>query len=271
MADKKSAGKTETEIVDVLRVEIGRVTCCVLYNSGIYHNRLSEKARRELLAPKGRKTALDKLTTAKHDPRAEFRASPYRLGDPAAPTLLAILATAPKKAMMTAALDVPGARKAQIGRLVYVVGDYVPIYGIPKLRMDPVRSADMNRTPDIRTRAFMPRWACRLTLEFALPMIRQQAVLNLLAAAGITSGLGDWRTEKGSGNYGSFRLVDEDDAEFRDVVATGGRDAQMAALSDAEPYDEQSAELLEWYDGEMSSRRLKGTAPTQPAMEARPQ
>jgi hypothetical protein len=30
--------------------------------------------------------------------------------------------------------------------------------------MTPVRSADMNRTPDVRTRAILPEWACKKEL-----------------------------------------------------------------------------------------------------------
>ena len=69
--------------------------------------------------------------------------------------------------MAQAAIDVPGnAAKTQIGRLTTVEGAYVPVYGIPKLMMSTVRSKDMNRTPDIRTRAIQEQWACVIKISY---------------------------------------------------------------------------------------------------------
>lgn len=196
----------------------------------------------------------------KHDPRAEFQASPYILKDERAPTLLAHLATAFKKSLMGAALDMPGAKKAQIGRLVWVNGDYVPIYGVPKIFMSVVRSADINRTPDIRSRAIVPHWAARVSFNFVEPLIKPQAVANLLAAAGMIQGVGDWRPEKGAGNYGQFEIVDAEDPRFVEVVATGGREAQLAAMNEPTCYDDETEELLTWFDDELQRRKLKGVA-----------
>src|SRR6185436_12971031 len=144
--------------------------------SPIILNRMSEKAKHELLMPKGRKTAAEKATSLKHKPVDEFRASAYTLKDASRPTFLAILSTAFKGALRTAALDMPGAKKAQIGRLTYIAGEFVGVYGVPKLFMSIVRSADMNKTPDVRTRAIVPQWACRVSITYVQPLIRAQAV-----------------------------------------------------------------------------------------------
>src|SRR5580765_1634842 len=199
MTKKSTPSQDESEIIEVTR---GQFDCCILGTSPLILNRMSEKAKRELLMPKGRKNAIEKATTLKHEPVAEYRASAYRLHDEDAPTLLAILSTAFKRAIGTAALDMPGAKKAQIGRLTYIEGEYVGIFGVPKLFMSIVRSADMNKTPDVRTRAIVPQWACRVGITYVEPLIRPQAVANLLAAAGLTVGVGDWRSEKGAGSYG---------------------------------------------------------------------
>ena len=202
---------------------------------------------------------VERATTLKHQPLEEYRASAYRAPENA-PTHLAMLATAFKGAMKTAALDLPGARKAQIGRLVYVEGDYVPIYGVPQLFMAIVRSADMNKTPDVRTRAIIPRWACRLTITYVQPLMRAQAVSNLLAASGFTAGVGDGRPEKGAMNYGQFKIVDEDHPEFLDIINTGGRSAQQVAMQAPSCYDDETLELLSWFDAELARRQLKGIA-----------
>jgi hypothetical protein len=249
--------------IDVLEVTRGFAHVCIVGEpgpgSGLICNRLSEKAKHELLLPAPKKNAAERATLLKHKPYEEFRDSPYRLqeGDP---TLIGILAASFKKAMMTAALDLPSTKKAQIGRLVWVNGHYTPIYGVPQIVMAAVRSADMNHTPDIRTRAILPRWACQLTIGFVQPLIKLNAVTRLLAAAGLFIGVGDWRSEKGSGTHGSFRLVNADDPEFLDIVQTGGRQAQLEAMKNPVPYDEETADLLAWFDEEIQRRQGRGVA-----------
>lgn len=259
MAKPKSTVSPDN-ISDVIQVEKGRLDCYLVGDSPIILNRMSEKAKHELLYPKGRKNAMERATSMKHQPVEEYRASAYTLKDPARETFLAILSTAFKGSLRTAALDLPGMKKAQIGRLTYVEGDYVGIFGLPKLFMSITRSADMNRTPDVRTRAIVPEWACKVSVTYVKPLMRAQAVANLLAAAGITIGVGDWRPEKGAGSYGQFRLVDPKDADFQRIVTDGGRAAQIEALKNPVCYDDETTELLGWFENEVSKRQLKGVA-----------
>jgi hypothetical protein len=253
--------KAEKETtIDILKLEEGRLDFCVLGTTPIILNRMSEKARRELLLPRGRKTAADKAASLKHDPLAEFRTSPYTDPSDRGPTLLQFLSTAFKGAMMTAALDMPGVNKSQIQRLVWVNEERIALYGVPKLLMSVTRSADMNKTPDIRTRAIVPEWACRLSVSFRKPILREQGIANLLAAAGVTPGVGDWRVGKGSGIYGQFELVDSDDERFTRIVENGGRAAQVAAMEAAEPYDLETEELLAWFTDEKQRRGFTSEA-----------
>lgn len=240
----------QPDTVDVLSVTQGRLTANILGVSPLIINRLSEKAKHELLLPAGRKTAADRAANLKHDPYAEFRASPYTLPGQDEPTLLAMPTTVMNGAILTAALDMPGLTRTRIGRLVNPGGEWMHIWGAPELHMSIVRQADINHTPDIRTRTIVPRWACRLEVTFVVPLIRPQSVTNLLAAAGITAGIGDWRPEKGKGGYGRFELVDASHprwAEFELLMETGGRQAQIAAMADPHPYDELTEELLSWF------------------------
>jgi hypothetical protein len=162
--------------------------------------------------------------------------------------------------MGTAALDTPGAKKAQIGRLVYIEGEQLPIYGTPKVFMAITRSADMNKTPDVRTRALLPEWACKLRITFTKPILREQSIMNLLAAAGFQSGVGDWRQEKGSGSYGSFKLVSADDKDFMRIVKTQGRAAQQAAMDKPEAHNAETEEMLAWFEVETKRRGFKVAA-----------
>lgn len=258
MATKaKSEAGSEIQILEVVK---GTMEFCILGTSPLIMNRMSQKVWFELLAPKGKKTAVEKASSLKHDPIQEFRNSPYVIADEKAPTLLCILPTAFKRAMGTAALDTPGAKKAQIGRLVYIEGEQLPIYGIPKVFMAITRSADMNRTPDVRTRALLPEWACKLKVTFTKPILREQSIANLLAAAGFQSGVGDWRQEKGSGSYGSFKLVSEDDPDFMRILKTQGRKEQQEAMDNPVAHNDETEEMLAWFEVEIKRRGFKAAA-----------
>lgn len=257
MAIKKSADSGEIQIIEI---NTGTITVAVVGTTPLILNRMAEKAKHELLLPKGKKTAAEKASSLKHDPLAEFRASPVRLRDDNASTLLALPSTAFKGAMRTAALDLPGAKKSQIGRLTYIPGEFVGIYGVPEVFSTIVRSADMNRTPDVRTRCIVPKWAAVLSITFVRPIMREQAIANLLAAAGITVGVGDFRPEKGAGNYGQFEVVGADDARLLEIMAVGGRAAQLEAMDNPEAYDEDTEELLSWFDVEVRRRGFKVAA-----------
>jgi hypothetical protein len=253
------AGKKEAEI-DVLKVTHGQLDFCVLGSTPLILNRMSEKVMRELLMPAPKKNAAQKASTLKHDPVTEFLASPYIDEDESAPTLLQHLSSAFKNAIKGAALDLPGASKSQIGRLTWVNGERISIFGVPQIFCSVTRSADMARTPDVRTRAIVPKWAARVSVSFVTPILREQGVANLLASAGITQGVGDWRPGKGAGTYGQFELVSADDPRFLHIVQHGGRAVQVAAMDAPEAYDRETRELLEWFGVESKRRGFKAVA-----------
>jgi hypothetical protein len=238
--------KIAVESVRTQTIEVG-----VLGETPLIPHRMADKGLHELLFPRGRKTAADRAISLKHEPLEEYRSAATQLPD--GPTSLGILATAFKGAMRTAALDMPGATKAEIGRLVYVEGDYIPIYGTPQIFLSVVRSSDPGRTPDVRTRPILPRWAAVVRIRFVVPILTQKTILNLMAGAGLIAGIGDWRPEKGNGSYGQFRLVNLDDPEFVAVLREGKAE-QEAALATPQPYDAESAELLAWFDAERERR-----------------
>lgn len=251
-----AAKKLGTEsTLDIMSLDVGSVDFCILGKTPLIHNRLAEKARQELLMPRGRKTAAQKAASMKHNPYEEFRSAPYVDKD-GGPTYITFLATAFKASIRGAGTDIPGATKAQLGRLMWVEGERIPMFGDPRLFMSITRSADMNRTPDVRTRAIMAEWACRITVSFVRPMLNVKTVGNLLAGAGLIRGVGDWRTEKGSGNYGQFLVVDEDNADFKRICEKYGRSHQLAAMQNPVCYDHETEELLDWFDEEGEARGL---------------
>ncbi len=257
MATRKTTGAKQTTEVSVIEVRKGIIECSLIGTSPLICNAMSAKARQQLLLPPAKKNLAERQVTLKHDVLGEYRASMYQLGDEKAPTLIGLLASSIKAALRNAALDLPGSTKSQIGRLTYVEGDYVGVFGVPKLLMSVVRQADVSRTPDVRTRAILPQWACKVSISFVMPLLKRNGVVNLLAAAGLTQGLGDWRPEKGSGSYGQYRITDPDDKEYQEVIRHGGRQAQVRAVAEPECYDLETQKLRDWYDSETKRRELK--------------
>ncbi len=260
MANKTKAAAAASTEINVVEVKRQRVTVRILGTTPLIFNCMSEKARRELLLPPVAKNKQEKATTLKHNPYAEFRSSPNMSADPKAPTLLLIPATAFKAAICSAAIDLPGsATKAAIGRLTLVEGDWIHVYGVPKLHMAIVRMANIERTPDVRSRAIVSDWACELTVSFVTPVLKEGAVMNLLGGAGITQGVGDFRTQKGKGNFGNFEMVYDDATQKKwdSIRKAGGRKAQQDAMENPECYDEEAAKLLSWFDIEAARREFK--------------
>jgi hypothetical protein len=253
MATRTAKAEVSSEIA-VMEVQVGEAECYLVGTTPIILHRMSQKARGQLLFPPPKANAAEKQARLKHDPLREFRDAAHVIKDPDAGTLLAMPAAAFKGALSAAAIDLPGTKKAQIGRLTYVVGEMIEVYGVPQILCSVVRSSDMNKTPDIRTRPIIPRWAARLVVRYIKPQLREQGVVNLLVAAGMYIGVGDWRTQKGSGTYGQFRICAPDDPLYLEIVKTGGRDAQKEAMDDPTPYDADTGELLAWFDVELKRR-----------------
>jgi hypothetical protein len=259
--EKTQKEKTQKEeTIDIIRLTEERITVCILGRTPLICNRMSEKAKRELLMPR-RKTAADRAANLKHDPLAEYRASAYLADGDDSPTRLQVFSTAFKDAICSAALDIPGAaKKAVVGRLTWVDGRRIDIYGVPKLFMTVVRLSDIRKTPDIRTRVIVPEWACKVSILFTTPVLRATDVINLLVNAGLIRGIGDWRQELGSESYGQFEIVDADDPRYLKLLESGGRVEQDAALENPAPFDTESAEMFGWFTDEAARRGFKVVA-----------
>jgi len=243
--------------LNIVRLQEGAASFFLRGRTPLIFNAPSEKSRHELLMPR-KKTQAEKATQLKHDPLEEYRGSAYQYRGSEHSTRLWFPAGGFKRAMMTAAIETGGTSKASIARLVWVSGLEVSIYGIPQLKMDVTRSADIARTPDIRTRACLPQWAAELEVRFVVPKLNAQQIGNLLSAAGLLCGVGDWRQEKGSGSYGMFELCGE--AEFKEVADLGGREQQDAALEEPAMYDIETERLFTWFNEEVARRRQAGDA-----------
>lgn len=246
--------KAEAGTLHIDALKQGRVTLTLVGTTPFYFNAMSAKAKRSLLIGGGKKTAAERKEL-KHDPEQEFRDSIYRL--PGGDTLLGFPAPGVKGAMATAALETPGVTKSSVQRLIFLPEQKIKMWGKPYLRMDVVRSADMAKTPDIRTRAFLPRWVAEVDIAFVTPTLSTHAIVSLLANAGVIVGIGDFRQEKGRGSYGTFAVTGPDGGEWAGYIAeikAEGRAVQDAAMSSPECADEDTQALMDMLNEERGRR-----------------
>lgn len=224
----------------------GRVTLRMIGVTPFYFNAMSAKAKRSLLIGGAKKTAAERREI-KHNPEEEFRDSVYK--QPKGDTLLCFPAPGVKGAMATSALETPGVTKRSVERLIFLPQQKINIWGKPYLKMDIVRSADIAKTPDVRTRAFLPRWCAEVDIAFVSQTLSVHSIVSLLSNAGVICGIGDYRQEKGKGGYGTFSVHGDDmDAETQkiwDEITAESRDVQKDALEHPEYADDETEELME--------------------------
>ena len=139
MAIKKSA----SDSIQIHTLKQGQIKLRMVGQTPMYFNSMGSKAMRDLLVGAGRKTAAQKKEI-KHNPEVEYRETMYTKKD--GDTALYFPAAGVKGAMATAALETAGITKASVQRLIYLPENKIQIWGKPYLKMDIVRSADMNRT-----------------------------------------------------------------------------------------------------------------------------
>ncbi len=243
MATKENDGPI---VIESLRT--GTAIVGLIGESAYVSNRMSAKVKQSLLSPEDpglkRRTASERAQGTKHDPLAEYQGAIHRMPEGSEP-LLAIPAVQVKRALAAVAKDVPGANKAQLGRLVWLPGELLPLFGLPQLHMAVVRMADMSHTPDIRTRAAVRTWATIVEIRYVMPLLTESGILNLLAAAGQIIGVGDGRQEKGVFSFGQFEVVSVDDPRLKAIVTRGNRAAQEKAMASPTFYDDESLQLYE--------------------------
>ena len=249
MATKKA--ESGTLHIDALKQ--GRISLRLIGMTPMYFNAMSAKAKRSLLIGGGKKTAAQRKEI-KHNPEEEFWSSVYRHDHE--DTFLCFPAAGVKAGMAIAALETPGVTKKSVERLVFLPEMRIRIWGKPYLKMDVVRSADINKTPDIRTRAFLPRWCSEIDIAYITPTLNPTSIISLVGNAGLICGLGDFRQEKGKGSFGTFYVaggeghLSKDDQSAWDTITAEGRDVQKAAMEAPEYADEETAELMALIDEE---------------------
>lgn len=252
--------KSIEPLIVVNEIETSTADFNVVGLSPLIMHRYALKAWRELLYPGPKLNRAERQTTLKHQPLQEYRECLYLNRDDKRPSLFHIPNGMFHGALGAAAKDIPGASKAEIVRLTRVTDINIDLFGLPQLFMSMVRNRDMNRTPDVRTRPIFAHWACRVHFRYVAGLLTRPTIANLFGAAGLIVGIGDWRGEKG-GPYGSFRLAEDDDKEFVNIVKTQGRKPQQQAFNTPAYFDEDTADLMRWFNTELVRREQKTPKP----------
>jgi hypothetical protein len=249
---------SESVQVEALKFDLLRLR--IIGTTPYYCNAMSRKLKEYLLWPTTKTRA--SRSGPKHDPEAEFRDSMYHLPmDGTSPTLLYLPGSAIKAALCQAALKTPGIFKTTAQTALFVEDSACPMYGVPLMKMDVVRNSDPNHTPDVRTRAFLPHWGTEILVKCQSGALPPRSVFNLAMNAGQTIGVGDFRQEKGKGNFGTFRCIygggeaaADDEAEWNELVTQQGRAAQREAFDHPQCADDETADLFAWYQSEFIKR-----------------
>lgn len=166
--------------------------------SSLIMHKWSEKAKKMML---DKQTQAAKTGRKAKDPEEDYRESMYEhpgggYGFPA---------SAFKNAMVRAGTYTDD-KMTYLRGTFYIRGeqDMVKIDGKPQPREDMVRVGQ--GTADIRYRGEFEEWSAVLEIQYNATAISADQVTNLVAVAGFSVGIGDWRPEK-DGEHGRFEVV----------------------------------------------------------------
>lgn len=253
--------KDDFQSLEIQEVERGVVRCKIIGRSPMIMERFSFKARQELLFPRARQSRATLESRLKHNPIEEYRSAMYLNREATTPALCHLPNGMFHGAMCTAAIDIPGAARAKMERLTRITDININLFGVPQVMTAMVRSSDMNRTPDVRTRPIFPEWACELSIVYVKLALTEKSIVNLLGAAGVIVGVGGWRGEKG-GPFGAFEIVPDGNHDYERIVKEQGRVAQQKAFDKPVYFDRDTEELLTWFENELVSREKDGLLST---------
>jgi len=192
-----------SKIVSVRAPKVARMEVPIIGVGGYIPHRLDEAtARAAQKVDEDGKSIKGTAPRKERNLDVEYEACFYRdrNGDYAIP------GSAFKSALKTAAIAVEGLDGTTVKRHVRILEEMCKLeYDEVVRREDAVRQGGKTRAPDIRHRPEFLGWSTKITVQFDMEVMPKQAVLNLLARAGFTVGVGDWRPDKG-GDHGTFMI-----------------------------------------------------------------
>jgi hypothetical protein len=207
---------TQNVPIELPALQIGLMEVTLIGDSPLIVHAWSEKAKREMLDKQMKKA---KAAKEAKDPKADFEAAMYRLGDGG----YGFPSVAFKNAAVTAGTSVAGLTKIQARQAFHILGEDADIKGAfdgSKSRVnlvrieggEPAMREDMVRvgmgTADLRYRPEFSEWRAKILVRYNQNVLSESQILNLLNVAGFAVGVGEWRPEK-DGQYGMFHVANE--------------------------------------------------------------
>lgn len=205
MAPKAAAS---SEIV-IPRVDVGIIQVGITGTTPLIMHAWSEKARKMML---DKQMGVPVPKKQPKVPEDDFNGARYISPD----GWDGIPATAFKAAMVGACRLVDNLNMTLAKRLFFVEADHaasglVRIFGEPRMREDMVRLE--TGVADIRFRPEYFPWSAVVTVRFLDGVIKPEAVVNLMALAGIAEGVGEWRPSAPKSATGTFGMWKIDGAQ----------------------------------------------------------
>ena len=140
------------------------------------------------------------------NPEEDYKNSIYHFSDGERCGFPAI---AIKSAMVYAGYQIFKKPQTLTRAAIYVRPDedeLIEVHGEHRIREDMVRVGTINKVASPRYRAEFPEWKMNVTIQYFADVISAEEVVKLLSAAGLASGLGEWRPQKG-GQMGMWRVI----------------------------------------------------------------
>ena len=206
-AAPKAKAVEETR-VSIPRLKIETFSLTLVGDSPLIIHRFAEKAKREMLDKQQGKASTGKQPK---DPFRDYVESMYWLSPmPAKPTDADIAKAKfgfPSIAFKAAAVDaaVRGADlfKTEARAAFHIPGEMVAIIGHPRMREDTVKIGQ-GKT-DLRYRGEFADWSAKVDVRFNSGLLTMEQIVNLFNIAGFSTGVGEWRPQRGGSN-GMFHV-----------------------------------------------------------------
>ena len=198
-AKKTQAAGTAQQQPKITRMEIRTVVFEIeAFDEGsiLVTHQWSEKAKKEMRDKQQKKA---RGPRAPKDPQAEYEAARY-LNENGKDCVPAI---AFKKAIVDAASFSDDATKVLLRGSVFVPGEFIEIHYKEIARREDVVKIQMSS--DLRYRPEYKGWSMQLPVQYDASQISLEQLVNFVARAGFSIGIGEHRPQK-NGQNGRFRV-----------------------------------------------------------------
>jgi hypothetical protein len=213
-AHVEALSMSKSGLITIPGVKTERLTTLVVGTAPLICHKFSEKMRAQILA---KHTGEASGGREKKDPAANYNAARHRLSDgtdgfPAGGLKAALVGGFDKSSGVPGTKAKGGIRVLpddEATNLVRIITPYEP-----RMREDVTRNE--TGVVDIRHRPEYFPWALKLSIEFMPAIASAKQILQGLAMAGFTQGIGEWRPsspKSKSGAYGTWRLATADEVE----------------------------------------------------------